>query len=252
MSDILEKLRKLLALAKSSNEHEAANAAAKATALAAKYQVDLAILDLEANKPPRGYSVHTNILYTFPGNAITWISVLGNQVGELHRLRVYIDRYNGASRLMAIGDPGDTEVAGFILGWLIGEVERLLTTAKPSGMDRGMSKAWCNAFRVGCASRIGERLKEEGESQMAKLTAAPDASEYATADSDKLLELDRRHRYAMVLQDKEKEHLAGIDAKAKAMKLRSRGRVHLRSWGGYQAGKAAGNQAHLKGNGLPS
>lgn len=229
MSDILEKIRKLMALATSSNPHEAAAAAAKAQALAGRYKIDMAALALEAGEKPRGFDVRNNVIWREEGTYCTgWVKSLACGVARANKLRPYFQ----GNTYYGVGDSGDAEVTTFLVGWLVGEVERLYKEAKPK-QGKGMGKSWGASFRAGCVMTILSRLTQEAEEETKKLRVSE----------------DKKDRYAMQLID---EHKMAVDKYVEEkLKLRNVPNGRLTSAAGFSAGREAGARAHLRGNGLP-
>lgn len=277
---LLDRVRKLLSLAKSDNVHEAAAAASKAQALITRYQLDPTRLDDRVSPTPLKVAVHL-LWEGTKSRHDGWTINLACGVARTNRLRPYLSwMIGGRACIMGIGDPSDAETARFLIAWLIGEVERLYRESKPDGLDRGEGRAWANSFRLGCAGTIASRLYDAHREARELALAGPSAEDYAKAaardlgaeaanravaamgrlpDTDEeagpsLVDLDRRKALLPALIEREKEHAAAIDRYAKDLELKKdrSNRGHVSSGDGYASGRAAGKRAHLSGKGLPS
>ena len=157
-SDILEKVKKLLRLAQSSNEFEAALAAERAQALLDKYK--LATADVPGDQP------EGVVERTFPWPArvfATWAIRLLVVVSETTYCQPLYSSVCKTYRL--IGKPVDVVVANKLFAYLYDQVDRLRREFRPEPSQR---PSWVHAatyprlarlsFALGCVSRIGERL----------------------------------------------------------------------------------------------
>lgn len=119
--EVIEKIRKLLALAGNNpNEHEAAAAAAKAQALMLEH--DLASGDVEAKVDPRVSGVdrtrHTLRQHGKPGN---WKIALYETVARTSDCYVWVGEYSG----QMVGRRSDIEMAEYLFAYLVSQLERL-------------------------------------------------------------------------------------------------------------------------------
>lgn len=250
---ILDKIRKLLALAKSDNPHEAANAAGRAQALIARYQLDPD--ECEVSGGPIPLTVGKHVIYM--GRTTrhdSWAVDIAASVARVNRMHPYRtwDPSTRMPMVMAVGDHRDAELCKFLTGWLVGEVERLYLEAKPAGLGRGEGKAWANSFRLGAANTIGKRLRDAQDEERKKLMAGPSVDEYALAtNSEAFLELDRRKSLLPSLLKRDGEHALAVSKVIEDMKLRAGARRYVSNGNGYAEGLRAGKRAHLSGRGLP-
>lgn len=117
---VIEKVRKLLALSNSSNEHEAALAAAHAQRLLAEH--NLAMSELEVKEEGAG-EVVIEVARTVP----KWLSSLFATVANGFDCFPIVTTTQSASRLRFIGVGEDPAVAACTLQFLIQELRRLAT-----------------------------------------------------------------------------------------------------------------------------
>lgn len=117
---IIERIQKLLSLATSPNEHEAASAAAKAQALMLEH--DLAMDQVEAKVDKRvtgiGETRHHLRQRGKPGN---WKIALYSAVGETSDCWVYVGSTSGT----LIGRRVDIQLAEYLFAYLVTTLERL-------------------------------------------------------------------------------------------------------------------------------
>jgi Protein of unknown function (DUF2786) len=169
---VLERVRKLLALAESANEHEAANAAAAAQRLITAERLELADLEYESEAPPR---LERQELDAPEGRCRVWRELLAGAVAEsngcfsyVRHKRVGIPSVQRSQRML-LGSAGNVESAHYLYTYFCGEVERLAKQAvmrrfpgglatRASGKTHG-PRAWAESFRLGAASACAERVR---------------------------------------------------------------------------------------------
>ncbi|NEP44274.1 MAG: DUF2786 domain-containing protein [Okeania sp. SIO2H7] len=143
---LLEKINKLLALANSPNENEAALAAEKATELLTKYNLSIADLGPDEEETIRTEAVETTSRY------VTWKMLLLAGIATANGCRALRSKNDGNMTL--IGTQTNIAVAQSLYKYLTKAVERLAKRHK------GKGRAFLNAFRVGCSTRIRHRLEQ--------------------------------------------------------------------------------------------
>lgn len=160
---IIERIKKLLALAGSSNEHEAANAAEKAQMLLAEYNLTMA--DVSPGSREERYAIQRVISESTP-----WMRVIAAPVGRLYtcfhmfefervpapgRKRPYIRK----DVHTFIGPAHNVAVASMMFGYLVTTVERLANEAA-RGVPASRRSSYLTSFKSGCAIRLNHRLTE--------------------------------------------------------------------------------------------
>lgn len=145
---VVSKIQRLLALSKSDNVHEAANAAASAQRLLDEHRLTRAALP-----ETRGDTM----------NAIgrTWFmgAVTGRTAPWKIRLAANVAEHNGAIILFykglveIVGTPDDVSATRLLYDYLRGEIDRL--TAQET---KGRGVRYANNFRLGAVETIGLRL----------------------------------------------------------------------------------------------
>lgn len=144
---IIAKIKKLLALATSPNEEEAASAAAKAAELLARYNIDREQVDNLAD-------TSTIIEIAVPALYALWRFAIGNAVGNLYFAVHYVDDRDDIliPNNVFVGEPHNAQVAALMFTYLISTVERLSDATVGDGSYRA-------AFMNGCAARLHGRMQ---------------------------------------------------------------------------------------------
>ncbi len=145
-NNLLEKINKLLALANSPNENEAALAAEKATELLTKYNLSLADLGPDSEEKITTGTVETTSRY------VTWKMLILAGIATANGCRAMRSKNNGNMTL--IGTSTNIAVSQSLYEYLTKAVERLAKRHK------GKGRAFLHAFRVGCATRLRHRLEQ--------------------------------------------------------------------------------------------
>mgnify|MGYP002634677695 CR=1 FL=1 len=153
-SAVLDRVRKLLALATSSNAHEAAAAAARAQALIEAHRLQT-WLDAEATQ---GDDVDP-IIDARDAPLVTskrlrkWKVVLAVALAEANGCVAYTLVHSGESSIVLVGRSRDRAAVGTLWDWLVKQIEWLSATH-----GAGRSRKWHEAFRIGVVSAVSERL----------------------------------------------------------------------------------------------
>ena len=122
MQNIIEKIKKLLALATSDNAHEAAAAAGMAAKLMAQHQIAEAELiggiEEKATK---------EIDPLFAGKTLPgWLNILSAGLGKQNSVYTWLHRKSdGTSHVCIAGRPSDVANVRFLFAYLHSEIERL-------------------------------------------------------------------------------------------------------------------------------
>jgi hypothetical protein len=155
----VERIRKLLALANSSNPHEAALAAERATEIAQRHNLDLASLGPVESE--RFVQRELDV-----GGAAPWRWLLMSAIARATFCRA-LRRRTGArfqSEMFVIGERHNLAVCEFLFAFLARAVDRLAER----GWRRARAvygawveaRAWKNDFRRGAVATISTRLAE--------------------------------------------------------------------------------------------
>ena len=261
MSKIIERIRKMLALAANNpSAEEAAVAAAKAQALIDEHAIDIALLS--AQEAPEGaklQEVEERVVYAFNSRNLThWKVQIAHGVCRASGLYSW-SGWDITKRVVKAAGPLTQLVAAEILtDWLVREVESLW---KAHGA-KGFGRSYANSFRMGCAAEISKRLKEAAaeshrEAKRRASLTTEEAYEEAIAaqDTDALAELDAgapryglaivRKAFALVEEQKD-ENKAWAREKHDFV---SAGYGGTSRGGGWGSGVAAGKRAKIKAPG---
>jgi hypothetical protein len=172
--NILERVRRLLALAESSNVHEAAAAAAKAQELITKHRIDLADLDVEGGIEEPVLTEDVEVVH----GRKPWRELLLGALARANGCESYNsrNRQTGRVRLLVIGPASGASVVRYMHAYLTREVERLniigakqaRTELRAVGLDpRGITGRWHNSFKLGAVVELRRRLLEASTRTMA-------------------------------------------------------------------------------------
>jgi hypothetical protein len=227
MADIIERIRRLLALSESSNVNEAAAAAAKAAELMAKHQIDAAELQVESGEADEPIEVKD--LEVFGGKGKPWRGCLAAALAKANACRAYQQRRRVDGEIVVvariIGTASGAATVRYMLAYLAREVERLCEAevkrcrAEWAAMGAGFNaRAFAGSFRLGAADEISRRLGEASES--AEVTARASASGAALARIDCTKER--------------------VDARSAMLGLRKNRAIQITNSSAFRAGQKAG------------
>lgn len=160
--EVLSKVKKLFELSKSSNENEAALAAAKARELLSRH--NLRVADLPADEMTNSLDAAETTVEV--GKVLrNWVKGLLIFVAQGFECEHIIRRRNGAAPVLTfIGVDADAQVAAYTFQFLFRELNGLVDKALPHlkrknpGWNGGSLRY---AYLDGAVRKIGERLKEE-------------------------------------------------------------------------------------------
>jgi hypothetical protein len=153
---IIEKIKKLLALANSSNEHEAALAASHAQRLLSEH--NLAMADIEAaHKPDKADKVETTLSKTLP----KWLRHLSAGVSSAFDCRTV--HYPATGTMTFIGVGADVQIAAYMFAYLTRTVRRLCAGYMKNNVSPTLANRHRELMRqsyyLGAVSTITTRLK---------------------------------------------------------------------------------------------
>lgn len=163
MSDVLSKVRKLLDMARSGTEHEAALAAERAADLMQEHGLSEAEVRL-TDQAKKAEPVVREAADVSRGDKkiVAWKGALAHGVCAAHGVKFWW--HGGEIRML--GRASAVQAANYTLKWLANEVERLTEEgwhAYYTGEVFQNPRTWRHAFRVGCAARISARLVERAK-----------------------------------------------------------------------------------------
>lgn len=172
--EAISKARKLLALSKSSNEGEAANAAAKAQELIDRYELETAALSYEGTVEPeeeiRDFADDPIDQKIGPSKA--WKTTLAMGVAKANQTKVYLM----GSQICLVGTPSDVAATRYLYSWLARQVVEISQRE-----CKGNGFVYANNYRLGMATRLSERLAEQRKATVAQVQADAARSENQNA-----------------------------------------------------------------------
>jgi hypothetical protein len=228
---IIDRVKKLLSLSKSTNEHEAAAAAAQAADLMLKHEIKEAALCDAENEPEDP----TQETLDSAGRRVSWKSSLAHGITLSAGCQSYSDHRGGGCKTQIVGPPSKLATIRYMYQYLTGEIDRLANTAygaehkecSDSGVPAPSARSWKNAFRLGASATIRKRLLAQRK-ETHKAAAAAGQSQ------------------ALVVV-KTAEEAVAIYIKQTVGPLRSSSRAQHSSRSGYGAGADAGRGVSLGG-----
>lgn len=265
LDKILDRVRKLLALAEGAgSEHEAAAAAGRATALIAEYQLTEAQLRVDQPElPAEEIEKAARLEPDEPlvgRKRVAWRETIASAVASDLGVRMYWkhkrDWNRGGRRysdVVGFGRESAIQTWRYTCQFLWRQIDELAEASAPENTWQSL-RAWRNAYRVGCAQRISERIwlaRQEREREPVpthvndERDAAGDAAGDASGGAGDGVEVDRSKALAIVERDREE-----VEREYKAYSkgwgtVASIGSTSSRN--GYDAGHEAGDRVSLGG-----
>ncbi len=248
-STIIDRIRKLLELTKSSNEHEAASAAARAADLMRKHEIDQAMLAVTDSERHAAPIVEDSISGTnASGKRVAWKCFIAGGAATAFGIQMF---YHGG-QIRGLGRKDAIQTWNYLCQYLYREVDRLADEAwdgEPGVLPRWNDvspRSWKNAFRVGAAGVIAKRLRQQAKDSESSKRADVAA---AAALVGPAANQTGRETQALAIIDRDR---AEVEAEYKRRsvgfgKATSIGQVSSRS--GLVAGRAAGASVNLTGGG---
>jgi len=161
INEVQKKLQKLLALATSPNEHEAALAMERAAEIAAKYDLDLALIEEgqvgpkmsinEMNGTTRKYSKYT-----------AWEATLCNSIAYAFECRVVVLRDNNPWKYAILGRESDVELVSYFQIFLRDQIRAL------GYANYSVSVNERTTYFAGAVHIVGKRLNNQFKKKKAE------------------------------------------------------------------------------------
>lgn len=234
MSDIIEKIRKLLAVAgdKGASLSEASTAAALAQKLMTRHAINEEML------ADRSESFGEAAIDVGPGPMPTWKIVLASGIALVNGAKAAIESNRYHHSVHIYGTPDAIEACSVIFAWLSSEIERLLLATKKTPVGLFGSRSFWTSFRMGCASTISQRLMEAQRAEEDAVRGEA-ASTHAGSTALARVETAIQSLHARTARIEKWLEETGPKMKTVSRKTRSCGL-------GYAAGRAAGANASLR------
>ena len=230
-SKILDRIRKLLALAKSSNVNEAAVAAAQAQKLIAKHRIDQARELVDAPEP--GDVALDDDPLDEGSRVAQWRLELAMVVAEANGCRVVVLKDGRYSTIKLVGGGEDISIVRALYEWLTKEVQRLTRASGLRGRDK------LDTFRMGAITTIEQRLRDANEE--ARKIGLKDAKK----ESKKCVALVRVGLQSLVKRGEEAERIVDEICEGREESIGEFGEYDVES---FVTGAALGNTIDLHGH----
>jgi hypothetical protein len=217
---VLDRIRKLLRLAESTNVHEAALAAKTAQALMERHRIERASLDTNPDEDEpiaRG-----SALISSDSRIPSWKVYLAAALAKANSAAIIISSTRQGREIQLVGRESDLQVVAYMFGALSREID---TLCRREGRGRGRS--WAHSFRHGAVEEVRLRLSEGRQSVRADVASSSEGSRA-------LARVDARARE---VEDWIRENVRTSGT------YRSSG---ARSSDGYSHGRAAGRSLDLQ------
>jgi hypothetical protein len=161
---IVDRIRKLLALAESANVNEAAAAMSQAQRLMTEHQIS------EADLEEPGIEIGQEILFDDGKTRVpNWRKRLALDIAQANTCAILMHRDKKRRwRIDIVGAAMNVEVVKFLFAYCCSEIERL--AAQESKRLARPGRSWLTSFRFGAAYSIGKRIKASAEA--AKVNAS--------------------------------------------------------------------------------
>ncbi|HGG57001.1 MAG TPA: DUF2786 domain-containing protein [Nannocystis exedens] len=150
---LLDRVRKLLALATSANVHEAASAAAKAQSLIETHRLE-SLCAAAANEDADPVSDGRTAPLESSRRIRKWKRVLASGLAKNNGCIAYTAQLAGVTQLLIVGRETERLTIAALWRWLVPQIEWLSATH-----GKGQPRAWHEAFRIGAAETIVRRLE---------------------------------------------------------------------------------------------
>lgn len=272
---ILDRVRKLLRLSKSTNANEAASAAAEASRLMQEYQIEEMSVNLD-DTSAANESVGTESIHQEGRKASHWKGGIAAALARSLGAKMYwskdYDRETKqhVTRTNVIGRPSDVRTIGYMHGYLVNEIDRLADEAWEAEKDENMryqisdtcgekisaARLWREAFKKGASTTISNRLDAQRATTQAEFLAKA-KEEQRKADELKQLTgglATQAQCTALIPTATALERIKKVEEDVKRI-AKSKGLRATRSSGGrgsadgYAAGVEAGRGVSLGGGG---
>ena len=166
LDSIVEKIKKLLALSTSANEHEAGRAAQKAQELAFRYELELATIAGMGQGQTLEYQSHGICLGD--GKMLEWRRDLIWCLCRYNFCKAF--SWSGSNRMGIVGQRHNFEIVmglnDYLTSTLTRLVERAFVTYKMAG-GTDKATAYKNSWLRGAVVGIGQQLKEQRQQDQA-------------------------------------------------------------------------------------
>lgn len=155
---IIHKIKKLLALGESSNEHEAAAALSRAQELLASHS--LTIDEVNGFEMEESISIETDDPLFDGANVALWKQWLASAIAKHVGVYNYTISGRRTKKLALVGKPTAISVFKYMYSYATSELLRL-SIKKCKGLGRSYSNSWLTGAVTGINSKLSELTKTE-------------------------------------------------------------------------------------------
>jgi len=155
---IMARVAKLLRLAQSDNEHEAALATARAQALMDRHNIEEAALALDADvaaepdEPVVNFTGYDAALDNSNRSRVIWKIRLASVIARANGARVY----TRGGTIHMVGRGSDVATVRYLYAYCVREINRLARALGP-----GWGRTYTNNYRLGCIDAISDTLQAQ-------------------------------------------------------------------------------------------
>jgi hypothetical protein len=231
---IIDKIAKLMRLAeRAGTPEEAATAFGAAQRLAEQHKIALGAVDIsEQPEVAQPEEPIASVPLDSGARLAQWRIELGTAIASANGCRTYISRVaRQQSTLVVVGRPSDQATVGYMMAAISRQIDAMVAR---DGAGKG--RTWATDYRLGCVSKVRERL------QAARREARAQARAQATTEGGTALA--RIDRSIARLDEADAAVKRWMDAK---LKLKDGKASKRRIGSGYAAGRAAGDKIGLGG-----
>lgn len=161
MTDIVDRVRKLLQLSQSSNQNEALAATAIANKLIAEHNISVAELEINGGNVEPVVESDTFIYET--GRIIPWKQSLAVILAKNYGCAIFnsLDYSGGRkfSRLKLVGRASDIGICNYMFAWLVTTIQTL-SDAECKGKGKVFAQSYCQGFVSGIQIQLTVSKKE--------------------------------------------------------------------------------------------
>ena len=163
---VIEKVRKLLSLAKSDNPHESAAATNAANRLIDEYRLSMA--ELEAASPEQAEAIEADPSPLLEnGRVVVWKMRLAMVLSKHYGVFLYNDKRKAKNYYQLVGRKSDLEVVRYMFSWLTAEATRQI-----HARGKGKGHAFSNSYGQGFVAGIAEQLAASRQTVAAQATSS--------------------------------------------------------------------------------
>lgn len=230
---VIERIKKLLKLSTSSNEHEAALAAERAADLMRQHNIAEAQLRIAADKPAEAEPIIER-RSRWTKSEQRWRIHLAQAAAAAYDCFVFSDTVNSGGLLTFYGRESATQAAVYTTEYLIAEVDRITKAAWAKSSEKALglpARGWMSSFRLGACVTIHERCRDERARRIADLKR--------TANSTENTALVVVAKDAVEVIDAWEERSRGMGS--------TRDRARASRPGAFEQGRAAGHNVRING-----